>query len=339
MTYQEILANARTCMGPYCKSCPTCNGLACKNTVPGPGAKGIGTGFIRNYQKWQELCVNMDTICENKPVDTSFELFGQKVDIPVFAAPVGAMTLHYGDKYNDLQYNDILVSACAEAGIAAFTGDGTNPAVMEAAAEALKKAGGCGVPTIKPWNMETIQEKMELVKAADPFAIAMDIDAAGLPFLKNLTPPAGSKTVEELKEIAAMAGKPFILKGIMTVNGALKALEAGASGIVVSNHGGRVLDQCPATAEVLPAIVDAVDGKMTVLVDGGIRTGMDVFKALALGADAVLIGRPFVNMVYGGGAEGVQVYVDKLKAELADTMAMCGAHSLSDIKRSMIYGY
>ena len=92
MTYQEVLANARTCMGPYCKSCPTCNGLACKNTVPGPGAKGIGTGFIRNYQKWQELCVNMDTICENKDVDTSFELFGQKVTIPVFAAPVGAMT-------------------------------------------------------------------------------------------------------------------------------------------------------------------------------------------------------------------------------------------------------
>ena len=339
MTYQEILANARTCMGPYCKSCPTCNGLACKNTVPGPGAKGIGTGFIRNYQKWQELCVNMDTICENKPVDTSFELFGQKVDIPVFAAPVGAMTLHYGDKYNDLQYNDILVSACAEAGIAAFTGDGTNPAVMEAAAEALKKAGGCGVPTIKPWNMETIQEKLALVKAADPFAIAMDIDAAGLPFLKNLTPPAGSKTVDELKQVVELAEKPFILKGIMTVSGAKKALEAGAKAIVVSNHGGRVLDQCPTTAEVLPAIADAVGGRMTILVDGGIRTGMDVFKALALGADAVLIGRPFVNMVYGGGAEGVKVYVEKLKAELADTMAMCGAHSLSDINRSMIYGY
>ena len=339
MTYQEVLANARTCMGPYCKSCPTCNGLACKNQVPGPGAKGIGTGFIRNYQKWQELCVNMDTICENKPVDTSFELFGQKVDIPVFAAPVGAMTLHYGDKYNDLQYNDILVSACAEAGIAAFTGDGTNPAVMEAAAEALKKAGGCGVPTIKPWNMETIQDKLALVKAADPFAIAMDIDAAGLPFLKNLTPPAGSKTVDELKQVVELAEKPFILKGIMTVSGAKKALEAGAKAIVVSNHGGRVLDQCPATAEVLPAIADAVGGRMTILVDGGIRTGMDVFKALALGADAVLIGRPFVNMVYGGGAEGVKVYVEKLKAELADTMAMCGAHSLSDINRSMIYGY
>ena len=339
MTYQEILDRSRDQIGPYCKSCKICNGMACKNTVPGPGAKGLGTGFIRNYQKWQELCVNMDTICENVPVDTSYNFFGKQVALPVFAAPVGAMQLHYGDKYDDLAYNDILVAACAQAGIAAFTGDGTNPAVMEAAAEALKKSGGRGIPTIKPWNLDTIREKLALVKAADPIAIAMDIDAAGLPFLKNMTPPAGSKTVAELRQIADMAGKPFILKGIMTVSGAKKALEAGASGIVVSNHGGRVLDQCPATAEVLPAIVDAVGGRMTILVDGGIRTGMDVFKALALGADAVLIARPFVNMVYGGGAEGVQVYVDKLKAELADTMAMCGAHSLADIDRSMIYGY
>ena len=118
-----------------------------------------------------------------------------------------------------------------------------------------------------------------------------------------------------------------------------EAAEAGAKGIVVSNHGGRVLDQCPSTAEVLPAIVDAVGGRMTILVDGGIRTGMDVFKALALGADAVLIGRPFVTMVYGAGAEGVKTYVEKLKAELADTMAMCGAHSLADISRSMLYGF
>ena len=107
---------------------------------------------------------------------------------------------------------------------------------------------------------------------------------------------------------------------------------------MVSNHGGRVLDQCPATAEVLPAIADAVGGKMTVLVDGGIRSGMDVFKALALGADGVLICRPFVNMVYGGGTEGVKLYVEKLRTELADAMSMCGAHKLSDISRSMLFG-
>ena len=339
MTYQEVLQQARGNMGPYCKACPVCNGQACKNSVPGPGAKGSGTGAIRNYQKWQELCVNMDTICENKSVDTTAHLFGKEFVLPVFAAPVGAMQLHYGDKYTDLEYNDILVSACADAGIAAFTGDGTNPAVIEAAANALAKAGGKGVPTIKPWNIDLIRQKMDMVKPSGPIAIAMDIDAAGLPFLKNLTPPAGSKTVEELKEIAQIAEVPFILKGIMTVKGALKALEAGASGIVVSNHGGRVLDQCPSTAEVLPAIVDAVGGKMTILVDGGIRSGMDVFKALALGADGVLIGRPFVTTIYGGGAEGVQVYVDKLKAELADAMVMCGAHSLDEISRDMIYGF
>ena len=338
MTYQEVLEQARTCMGK-CRACPVCNGLACKNTIPGPGAKGLGTGAIRSYQKWQELCVNMDTICENSDTDTTYDFFGQKLVIPVMAGPVGAVTLHYGDKFDDLRYNNVLVDGCAKAGILAFTGDGTNPAVMEGAADALKAHNGCGVPTVKPWNLDTIRQKIDLVKAADPCAIAMDIDAAGLPFLKGLTPPAGSKTVDQLKEIAAMAGKPFILKGIMTVSGAKKALEAGAAGIVVSNHGGRVLDQCPATAEVLPAIADAVGGKMKVFVDGGIRSGMDVFKALALGADAVLIARPFATMVYGGGEEGIQAYVSKLQAELADTMAMCGAHTLADIDRSMLFGF
>lgn len=178
MTYQEVLEQARTCMGK-CHACPVCNGLACKNTVPGPGAKGLGTGAIRNYQKWQELCVNMDTICENGDVDTSYDFFGHKLTIPVMAGPVGAVAMHYSDKYDDLRYNNVLVEGCAKAGILAFTGDGTNPAVMEGAADALKANGGCGVPTVKPWNLETVRQKMDLVKAADPCAIAMDIDAAG----------------------------------------------------------------------------------------------------------------------------------------------------------------
>ena len=198
------------------------------------------------------------------------------------------------------------------------------------------KNGGCGVPTIKPWDMDTIREKFALVQESEPFAIAMDIDAAGLPFLQGLTPPAGSKSVEELKQIVSWAQRPFILKGIMTARGAEKALEAGASGIVVSNHGGRVLDHCPATADVLPEIVDAVGGKMTILVDGAIRSGMDMFKALALGADAVLIGRPFVPMVYGDGAQGVATYIEKIGSELRDTMAMCGVHTLDEITRDCV---
>ena len=336
MTYEEVLSNAKTCIGEFCKACPVCNGKACSNKVPGPGSKGSGTVAIRNYDKWQELCINMDTICENKPVDLTSEIFGRTFKYPIFAAPIGAMKLHYGDKYDDLEYNDILVSSCADAGIAAFTGDGTNPAVMEGATRAIKQKDGNGIPTVKPWDINTLKEKLAMIKDAGSFAVAMDIDAAGLPFLRNLTPPAGSKTVEELREIVKEAEVPFIIKGIMTVKGALKAKEAGAAAIVVSNHGGRVLDQCPATAEVLAEIADAVGNDMKILVDGGIRSGVDIFKALALGADAVLIGRPFVTAVYGGGAEGVAAYTAKLAAELEDTMAMCGAHSLSEISRDMV---
>ena len=122
----------------------------------------------------------------------------------------------------------------------------------------------------------------------------------------------------------------------MSVKGALKAKEAGAYAIVVSNHGGRVLDGTPATAEVLEEIVQAVNGTMKVLVDGGIRNGQDVFKALALGADGVLICRPFVNMIYGAREEGIQVFVNRLKEELIDTMEMCGANCLKEITRDMI---
>ena len=336
MTYEEVLNHAKTCMGEHCKACPVCNGKACGNKMPGPGAKVSGTVAIRNYDKWQELCVNMDTICENKPVDTTLNIFGESFKYPIFAAPIGAMKLHYGDKYDDLEYNDILVSACADAGIAAFTGDGTNPAVMVAATKAIKGKGGKGIPTVKPWDMNTLREKLSMIQDSGSFAVAMDIDAAGLPFLKNLTPPAGSKSVEELQEIVREAKVPFILKGIMTVKGALKAKEVGAAAIVVSNHGGRVLDQCPATAEVLADIVDAVGKDMKIFVDGGIRSGVDIFKALALGADAVLIGRPYVTAVYGGAGEGVAAYTEKLASELKDTMAMCGAHSLEDISRDMV---
>lgn len=337
MTYDEVLKSARGNMGPYCKVCLVCNGAACKNQMPGPGAKGVGDNAVRNYQKWQEIRVNMDTIHENKPIDTSVELFGRTFKYPFFAGPVGAMTLHYGEKYDDLAYNNLLVDACAKGGIAAFTGDGTNAKVMEGATAAIKAAGGLGIPTVKPWNLETIREKMELVKASGSFAVAMDIDGAGLPFLKNLTPPAGSKTVDELREVAEMAGVPFIIKGIMTRRAALKAKDAGAAAIVVSNHGGRVLDQCPATAEVLEDIVEAVGGRMKILVDGGLRSGVDVFKALAMGADGVLLGRPFVTAVYGGAAEGVQCYIDKIGGELEDTMRMCGANTISDITRDMIF--
>ena len=338
MTYQEVLSSARETLSKNCKACPVCNGRACGNHVPGPGAKGVGDTAIRNYDKWQEIRVNMDTISEGGTPDTSLELFGKSFRFPFFAGPVGAVTMHYSDKYDDMAYNNIIVKACAENGIAAFTGDGLDANVLKVDCEAIAAEKGMGVPTVKPWNHETSSRKVGQIKASGSFAVAMDIDAAGLPFLKGMNPPAGSKTVQQLSEIAKMAGKPFIIKGVMTVRGALKAREAGAAAIVVSNHGGRVLDQCPATAEVLPDIVDALKGSgVKVLVDGGIRSGVDVFKALALGADAVIIARPFATAVYGGAEEGVKLYIEKIGGELSDTMSMCGAKTLSDISREMVF--
>ncbi len=196
MTYQDIMEQARGTMGAYCKVCPVCNGRACKNQLPGPGAKGVGDTAMRNYEKWQEIRVNMDTISENRPVDTSLSLFGKTFRYPFFAGPVGAVNLHYGEKYNDMEYNQILVKACSENGIAAFTGDGTNPAVMEAASKAIAAEHGNGIPTIKPWNVDTLREKYELVKMSGSFAVAMDVDGAGLPFLKILIRPQEAKQLK-----------------------------------------------------------------------------------------------------------------------------------------------
>lgn len=339
MNYREVVEAARPRLGKYCKGCYVCNGKACGNTIPGPGAKGVGDTAIRNYEKWQEVRVNMDCLVEGGEADTSLELFGHTYQYPFFAGPVGSVQMHYGADYTDMTYNDVMVRACADNGIMAFTGDGVNPEQTIAAVKAIRKSGGIGIPVIKPWNKEVIHEKMALVKAAGASAVAMDVDAAGLPFLKNMTPPAGAKSVEEMKEIISDAGLPFIIKGVMTERGARKAMEAGAAAIVVSNHGGRVLDGCPSTAEVLPGIARTVraESGMKILVDGGIRSGLDVFRALALGADGVLICRPFVTAIYGGGAEGIAAYIQKIGGELKDVMEMCGARSLDQIGEDMIW--
>ena len=133
-----------------------------------------------------------------------------------------------------------------------------------------------------------------------------------------------------------MAEMPVILKGILSVKGAMKALEAGVDGIIVSNHGGRVLDDCLSGIEVLEDIVKAVDGRMKIFVDGGFRNGNDVFKALALGADGVLIGRPISHAVIGDGANGVKLYLEKIQLELKEAMAMAGCKTIKDIQREHV---
>jgi 4-hydroxymandelate oxidase len=130
---------------------------------------------------------------------------------------------------------------------------------------------------------------------------------------------------------------PVLLKGVMTGEDAGRAVDSGISGIVVSNHGGRTLDTLPPTLEVLPEIVAKVAGRVPVLVDGGIRRGTDILKALGLGAAAVLIGRPTIYGLAVGGADGVAHVINILRRELALAMALTGRTSIAAIDGSVIW--
>ena len=337
MQYLDVIKNAKELTGFKCKVCRDCNGIACRGELPGVGGKGTGASFIRNREKINEIKVNLDTIIGEASIDTSIELFGRKFRLPVFAAPIGALTINYGEQHNDLSYAKAVVEGCINAGTLAFTGDGAKDEFFDSPLQIIDENNGMGIPTIKPWKNPEILKKIKRAEEKKAVAVAIDIDAAGLILLKLQGKPVATKSVEELKELVASTQLPIILKGIMTPEGANKALEAGVYGIVVSNHGGRVMDHTAATIEVLPSIVAAVKGKLKIFIDGGFRNGIDVFKALALGADAVLIGRPFGISVYGGGVEGVTLYTQKLQQELEETMIMTGCHSLKDINRSHVF--
>ncbi|KAI5665369.1 hypothetical protein M9H77_15222 [Catharanthus roseus] len=141
------------------------------------------------------------------------------------------------------------------------------------------------------------------------------------------------KDIAWLKSITNL---PVLIKGVLTSEDALKAVEVGVSGIVVSNHGARQLDYSPATITVLEEVVSAVQGKIPVLVDGGVRRGTDVFKALARGAQAVMIGRPVVYGLSAKGENGVKTVINMLKDELELTMALAGCCTVKDITRQHV---
>lgn len=336
MTYAEVLENARKNIGNTCKVCPVCNGLACGNTMPGPGSKAPGNGANDNFRAWGNIKLNMDTIAENSSADPSCTLFGREFSMPLMSGPIGSIKRQFNPESSVIDYNDAVFEACSKSGILATFADGLAPEILERGLAGAGKFGGNAVPIINPHADEEIKEKLALVNASAPIAAGIVIDSAGLPHLRAMNTSAGAKTVEQLAELKKYCKVPLIFKGLMTAKGAEKAVRAGADAIIVSNHGGRVLAQTPATAEVLPEIVSAVGKDVMIIVDGGIRSGLDIFKALALGADAALVCRPFIIGYYGGGAEGIGAVIEKYRAELTDTMYMCGARSVSDICADMI---
>jgi 4-hydroxymandelate oxidase len=143
-------------------------------------------------------------------------------------------------------------------------------------------------------------------------------------------------TWKDIEAFQSMSSMPVLLKGVLHPDDADQAARLGVGGILVSNHGGRNLDTAPATIDALPAIVDRVGGRIPVLVDGGIRRGTDVVKALARGASAVLIGRPYAYGLAVGGADGVARVVQILRSELEMALALIGRPRIADLDRSAL---
>lgn len=337
MKMKDVKLNARQNLNESCKVCRACNGIACAGEVPGMGGKGTGEAFKANFDALNNIKLNMRVMHDAKNPNIETELFGRKMDIPVFAAPVTGTTLNMGGKFTEEEYITWVIDGCLNAGIYPMVGDTAVDAFLMTNLDVLKKYDGNGIVFIKPWENKNVIEKIKLAEEAGAFAIGVDIDACGLITLALHGKPVMPKGIEEIKELVQSTKLPFILKGIMTVDEAILAVEAGVDAIVVSNHGGRVLDQTPGTAEVLPKIAKAVKGKTKILVDGGVRSGVDILKMLALGADGVLIGRPFVTASFGGQSEGVKAYIEELKGDLKSAMVLTGCNSIKDINDRIIY--
>lgn len=303
----------------------------------GPGSKKPGNVANDNYNAWRKIKLNMDAIVPNTPIDTSVELFGRRLALPLVSGPIDSIRMQYNPTDDIRDFNEKCFAACESRGLLHFYSSGIQPEIHDANIQARRAHGNCGVPIINPEADENILEQMRKCNdGLPPVAIGVVVDSAGLPHLKACNGSGGSKSVEQLRMLKENAKLPFIVKGVMTADSARKAIDAGADAIIVSNHGGRVLSDVPATAEVLGEIADAVAKRAKIIVDGGIRSGIDIFKALALGADACLICRPVLISYYGGGQEGMECYFDMLLDELKDTMYMCGARKISDISRKMI---
>ncbi len=339
MEMKEIRARAKELFTGSCRVCRVCDGKVCIGETPGMGGCGTATSFHNNYNALKNVCLNLRLIHDVKKPDLSTTILGIKLDMPLLVAPIGGTSHNMNSAITEDEYTHAVVEGAKEAGILGTTGDGVADLIYESGFRAITKVDGFGIPFLKPWESEEFNLKFEKALSTNCPAIGMDIDAAGLITLALQGRPVSPKSLDELTKIVEMVhakNKKFILKGVMTVADAENAVNAGCDAIVVSNHGGRVLDYTPGTATVLPQIAKAVKGKTTIIVDGAIRDGFDILKMLALGADAVMIGRPYSIAAVGGLKDGVVAYTNQLKGQLTQAMVLTGTASISQVSADII---
>jgi len=278
----------------------------------------------RNRLALEKIMLKLRVIHGLETVNTRLKIFGRTVKTPVIVAPFANMRRVHPE-------GEIAIAQGAEkVGAMMFLGPVSTYSIKQMVEVA-------DTPVV--WNSEPLRDREKLLKRmkeaekAGCCAISLCVDDfMGVKTKDHLRVlPNVSLSTEALKEIRKEISLPFVIKGIMTVEDALKAVDAGADAIVVSNHGGRVLDCGQASIEVLPEIVEALDDKTDVLIDGGFRRGTDILKALALGAKGVLVGRPVCWGLAAAGAEGVARVLHTLTSELARNMMLTNVPDVNNV--------
>jgi isopentenyl diphosphate isomerase/L-lactate dehydrogenase-like FMN-dependent dehydrogenase len=284
----------------------------------------------RNRLALEKIRVRLKVIHGLETVNTSVKILGQTVKTPVIVAPFARMNRVHPEA-------EMAIAKGAEkAGAMMFLGPVSSYSIKQIV-EAVN------VPIA--WNGDPLKNRKKLLtlihqaEKAGSCAVGLCVDDfVGIKIKDRLRVlPTISLSKEAIGEARKETSLPFFLKGIMTVEDALTAVEAGVDAIVVSNHGGRVLDCCQASIEVLPDIVRAVGGKIEILVDGGFRRGTDVLKALALGAKGVLVGRPICWGLGAGGAEGVAHVLQMMTSELIRTMILTNVPDVNHVPRDTVW--
>ena len=296
-----------------------------------------------NRDAYANVRLNQRVLNDVHALDLGVRVLEQDLPHPLLLAPVAA---------NGLVHPDGEIAA-AKGALAAGAG-------MVLSSYTSKRVEDVAATGVKPfWFQLYMQERdatralIDRVHAAGCSAIFLTVDTptagardrqsrsgfefpADLPY-RTVQPGDNPCTWADLRWIREASQTPLVLKGILHPDDAQRAIDAGAAGIVVSNHGARNLDTLPSTIDVLPRVADRVAGRIPVLFDGGVRRGTDVLKALALGAAAVLVGRPYVYGLALDGAEGVRAVIEILKRELELAMALVGRASVADLDRSVIW--
>ena len=337
MRMKDVLSAARERLQGVCRVCPACNGKACAGEFPGMGGIRSGASFMANISALNAIHLKVRLLHEVRDTSTACTLLGLNLSMPVLIAPIGGMSYNIKEALPEGPYTNAVVAGAKAEGLIACTGDAMPEIVFTEGLRAIKEQEGYGIPFIKPWADKALfDERLERAADTGCSIVGMDIDMAatrargGYPF----APRSAAELSAEVKKVHDR-GLKFILKGILCPEDARIAEDCGCDAIVVSNHGGRILEAAPSSAEVLPSIAAAVPS-MTVLADGGIRHGSDILKMLALGADGVLIGRPFVIGAVGGEAEGVRAVAARFANELHEALRLTGCASVNDANASIL---